>query len=108
MAKATTDSILNNLKGKLSKNSLNYFTTRYGKLVVSNYPTHRDPKKITPHQHELNVSFAQAVQQAKVELSDPQKRAEWQQRFEEQKTASEKPYVTLRNFVIAQLTKGNN
>ena len=103
MAKATTDSILNNLKGKLSKNSLNYFTTRYGKL-----PTHRDPKKITPHQHELNVSFAQAVQQAKVELSDPQKRAEWQQRFEEQKTASEKPYVTLRNFVIAQLTKGNN
>ncbi len=107
MAQAKPDNILKNLRGKLSKDSDNYFTTRYGKLVVSNYPRHRDPKKITSHQRELSASFAQAVQQAKIELADPQKRAVWQQRFEEQKTTSEKPYVVLRNFVIASLTKQN-
>ena len=72
--------------------------------VVSHYPKHKDPKKITAHQHDLNDKFRQAVSQAKIELTTPDRRAYWQEQFNNQPT-DQKQYKTLRGFVIAQLTK---
>lgn len=81
MAKATLEVPFSSISGRLSGGSEMYATTRFGETVISTYPKHRDPKKITAHQHALNANFAQAVAQAKVELSDPIRRAYWQDRF---------------------------
>ena len=77
-------------------------TNRFGRIVMSNYPKHRDPKTITPHQRELNSKFAQSVRQTKLEMADPARRAYWQQLFDQQKP---RQYATLRGFIIAQLNK---
>ncbi len=107
MATADYDHPISGMHGRIDRKSTTYHAQRWGKDVTSHYPLKRNKKKITKHQHELNKSFAEVVQQAKIELADPQKRAVWQQRFDEQKTTAEKPYVILRNFVIASLTKQN-
>ncbi len=114
MAKATLEVPFSSISGRLSGESEMYVTTRFGETVISTYPKHRDPKKITAHQHALNANFAQAVAQAKVELSDPIRRAYWQDRFTRYQrnpaasalSAPTAPrYKTLRGFLIAQLTK---
>ena len=128
MAKAKLEIPFSGMSGKLSGNSEFYLTHRYGKIVVSNYPKHRDPKNITPHQRELNSAFSQAVQQCKVEMSDPNRLAYWQDRYvayrkaankslarantqffdlpaDAPTSAKEKYYSTLRGFIIAQLRK---
>lgn len=81
MAKATLEVPFSSISGRLSGGSEMYATTRFGETVISTYPKHRDPKKITAHQRALNANFAQAVAQAKVELSDPIRRAYWQEQF---------------------------
>lgn len=81
MAKATLEVPFSSISGRLSGESEMYVTTRLGETVISTYPKHRDPKKITAHQRALNANFAQAVAQAKVELSDPIRRAYWQEQF---------------------------
>ncbi len=81
MAKATLEVPFSSISGRLSGESEMYATTRFGETVISTYPKHHDPKKITAHQRALNANFAQAVAQAKVELSDPIRRAYWQDRF---------------------------
>lgn len=114
MAKATLEVPFSSISGRLSGDNETYVTTRYGETVISNYPKHRDPKKITPHQRELNANFAQAVAQAKAELSDPIRRAYWQNLFDKHKQStankantdpSQPTYKTLRGFTLAQLTK---
>jgi hypothetical protein len=85
---------------------------RYGQTVISNYPKRRDPKKITAHQKDLNANFAQVVAQVKLELSDPVRRAYWQELFDKHRRATaNKPtaqrYKTLRGFTIARLTTLN-
>lgn len=81
MAKATLEVPFSSISGRLSGESEMYVTTRFGETVISTYPKHRDPKKITDRQRVLNANFAQAVAQAKVELSDPIRRAYWQEQF---------------------------
>ena len=103
MAKAELEYPFNSVSGKLSKDSEMYFTQRFGETVVSNYPKHKDPKKITAHQHNLNNNFRQAVTQATAELTDPDRKAYWLEQFNAQKEP--KKYKTLRGFVIAELTK---
>lgn len=121
MAKAKLEIPFAGLSGRLSGDSETYITTRYGETVISNYPKRRDPKKITVHQRELNTAFAGVVAQAKAELSDPVRRAYWQEQFDQYKqSTANKPitdsshptepsshptYKTLRGFTIAQLTK---
>ena len=103
MAKADLEVPFNSIRGKLDQESEIYYANRLGETVVSHYPKHKDPKKITAHQHDLNNNFRQAVTQATAELQDPQRRAYWQEQFNTQKEP--KKYKTLRGFVIAQLTK---
>ena len=128
MAKAELDILLNKLSGRLTGDSKFYTAHRYGQTVISNYPLHKDPKSITPHQRELNVSFGEASTQAKQELDNPERHEYWQNMYDQYKrlanrnlakanlqffgtkpdgTPSVSPdayYKTLRGFVIAQLT----
>jgi hypothetical protein len=111
MAQAELNISLDKMSGKIYGDSDIYISHRYGKTVISHYPKHRDPSKITPHQRELNSSFAQISKQAKQELADPARRAYWQQRYDEYKSTAKpagKYYFTLRGFVIGQLAKTND
>ena len=108
MAQAELNITIDKMSGKIYGNSDVYIANRNGKTVISHYPKHRDPKSITQHQRELNTSFARISKQAKLELADPEKRAAWQQRYDEYKAnynSKDKYYFTLRGFVIAQLSK---
>lgn len=121
MAKAELEIPFSSIRGRISHDSATYVTTRYGQTVISNYPKHRDPKKITPRQRELNTAFAQAVAQTKAELADPVRRAYWQNLFDRHKKStanktntnsfhsagpsSHPTYKTLRGFTLAHLTK---
>lgn len=131
MAQAELNITIDKLSGKIYGDSDVYIAHRYGKTVISHYPRHRDPNNITPHQRELSAQFGQISKQAKAELSDPERRAYWQARYDEyRRLASEnlalanitffgtpdgqpsipanKYYFTLRGFVIGQLRKQNN
>ena len=105
MAKAELEYPFNSVTGKLSKDSEMYFTQRFGETVVSNYPKHKDPTKITDKQKARYAIFQQAVAQADIILHDPEQKQEWQVRFEAQKRTAKKPYKQLRNFIIATITK---
>ena len=110
MAKAELNISLDKMSGKIYGNSDVYIAHRYGKTVISHYPKHRDTSTFTPHQRELNASFAQISKQAKQELDDPARRAYWLERYNEYKAhikPSDKYYFTLRGFVIGQLSKNN-
>ena len=106
MAKADLEVPFSGIHGKISKDSDIYYTNRYGKTVVSNYPRHKDPKKITTAQHAQQATFREAVAQATAILQDPGQRAYWSERFAHQPTTG-KQYKVLQNFIIAQLMKDN-
>ena len=105
MAKTELEVPFNGLHGRLDHESEIYFTNRFGETVVSHYPKHKDPKKISDRQKARHAVFHDAVAEADRQLKDPQTAAEWQQRFEEQKRTAKKPYRLLRNFVIATIAK---
>ena len=128
MAKAELDILLNKLQGRLTGDSQFYVTNRYGKTVISNYPMHKDPKKISAQQRANSSAFGQASKQVKLELSDPERLAYWQDQYAQYTKlanknlsranaqffdidpnttppAKQKYYSTLRGFIIAQLTK---
>ena len=107
MADVSFKDPVDQLNGRINHKSDTYFCTRMGKKVVSHYPLHKNSKKITPLQRDAFANFGQAVHQAKIELADPERKAFWQQLFDKQKQTAEKPYLILRNFVIASLTKQN-
>lgn len=103
MAKADLEVPFAGIHGRIGHDSEIYYTQRYGKTVVSNYPKRRDPKTISDRQKTLNANFQAAVQRAGAELSAPVRRAHWQTLFDQQPAPPK--YKVLRNFVIAQLTK---
>lgn len=121
MAKAELSVLIDKLSGRINGKSRVYTSLRYGQTVVSTYPLHRDPKKISTRQRELNTQFTQAVKQCKLEMADSERLAYWQDRYAAyQKAAnknlsrankdffgapSDKYYSTLRGFIIAQLRK---
>lgn len=130
MAKAELDILLNKLQGRLTGDSKFYLTHRYGKTIVSNYPKHLDPKKMTEGQKANNNAFTQAVKQCKVEMNNPERLAYWTDRYEAYKKAAnknsaianaeffgmkdgipnipaDKYYSTLRGFIIGQLSIKN-
>lgn len=111
MAKATLEVPFSSISGRLSGESEMYVTTRFGETVISTYPKYRDPKKITAHQRALNANFAQAVAQAKVELSDPIRRAYWQEQFTQYKrnpaaytSASASASASSASFSVSETT----
>ena len=110
MAQAELNISLDKMSGKIYGDSDVYIAHRYGKTVISHYPKHRDTSTFTPHQRELNASFANISKQAKQELADPTRHAYWQSLYDSYNAhlkASDKYYFTLRGFVIGQLSKQN-
>ena len=126
MAKAELSIFLEKLQGRLTGNSKLYATNRHGRTVISNYPMHKDPDTISAQQKANSTAFAQASKQAKLELSDPDRHAFWQEQYNQYKrlanknltkanthffgpdspaVTKKKYYTTLRGFVIAQLSK---
>lgn len=132
MAQAELNITIDKLSGKIYGDSDVYIAHRYGKTVISHYPRTKDPKSITAHQRELSATFGQISKQAKAELSDPERRAYWQARYDEYTklavdnlakanltffgtddgtpsgiptVPTDKYYFTLRGFIIAQLRK---
>ena len=105
MAIIDLDNPVSGIHGSINQDSEIYYAQRLGTTVVSHYPKHKDPKKITDHQRDLNNRFSKAVTQASEILQNPELRAEWQTRFEEQKHTTKKPYKLFRNFIIATLIK---
>lgn len=128
MARAELDIILDKLQGRLTGNSRFYVTNRYGKTVISNYPLHKDNRKHSANQRATFSSFGECSKRAKSELSDPERLAYWQNRYDEYKRmasrslnranerffgidpnttpqSKQKYYVTLRGFIIAHLRK---
>ena len=126
MAKAELDILLDKLSGRLTGDSKFYTTHRHGKTIVSNYPLHLDPKKMTDGQKANTGAFGQAVKQCKIEMSEPERLAYWTERYEAYKKAAnrnlakanaeffgvtngvpnvpkDKYYSTLRGFIIGQL-----
>ena len=126
MAKAELDILLSKLKGRLTGDSEFYVTNRHGKTVISNYPLHKNKKKLTANQRATFASFGECSKRAKAELSDPARLAYWQEQYADYKAlaakslsranrrffgenstaaAQGKYYTTLRGFIIAQLRK---
>ena len=126
MAKAELDILLNKLRGRITGDSDFYATHRNGKTIISNYPKHRDPKKISATQHANSGTFGQAVKQCKAEMNEPARLAYWQEQYAAYKQLADKSlarannhffgidpnttlpsqqkyYSTLRGFIIAQL-----
>jgi len=126
MAKAELDILLDKLSGRLTGDSKFYTTHRHGKTIISNYPLHLDPKKMTEGQKANTDAFGQAVKQCKIEMSEPERLAHWTERYEAYKKAAnknlakanaqffgetngvpnvpkDKYYETLRGFIIGQL-----
>lgn len=126
MAKAELDILLSKLQGRLTGDNEFYVTNRHGKTVISNYPLHKNKKKLTANQRATFASFGECSKQAKAELSDPARLAYWQEQYADYKAltakslsranrrffgenstaaAQGKYYTTLRGFIIAQLRK---
>ena len=121
MAKAKLAIPFESMNGKLDGKSEIYMTKRFGRMVMSNYPLHKNPKSITANQRANSASFGEASKQCKVEMSDPERLAYWQNLYEQYRkianknlkkantrffgTPSDKYYSTLRGFIIAQLRK---
>lgn len=131
MAKAELDMLLDKLSGRLTGDSKFYTTYRHGRTIVSNYPLHLDPKKMTEGQRANSNVFGQAVKQCKIEMSEPERLAYWTERYEAYKKAAnknlskanmeffgatngvpnvpkDKYYETLRGFIIGQLRVQTN
>ena len=125
MASVTPASPFESISGKLSKNERIVMRTRNGRMhayVIQNPYT----GPLAESRKKAISAFAEAVNQCKVEMSDPARLAYWQSRYADYKTlaakslsranrrffgddstaaAQDKYYTTLRGFIIAQLRK---
>ncbi len=71
MAKAELDILLSKLKGRLTGDSEFYVTNRHGKTVISNYPLHKNKKKLTANQRATFASFGECSKQQEPQPRQP-------------------------------------
>ncbi len=100
------------LRGKLGRESDIIYRTRFGRNHA--YRLLHPYKGPLAESRKAAISqFSQAVEQCKLELADPERKAYWQKEFERyQRRANrrffgprdKKKYATLRGYVIAQLS----
>ncbi len=89
------------MSGSVDANQKLSFRTRFGKTHPYHYTTTTyQPNSEAQQAHRL--AFSEARQQAKLELQDTQKHANWLSLFKKQKK-----YVRLDCFVVAELLKRN-
>ncbi len=102
MAKLTPSDLIHDMSGKLSPTERVSMRTRFGKVHTYTY---RHPSTAAPAESQLKARerFSESRRQAKLELQDPVKHAEWLAKFKKQKR-----YVRLDCFVSAELLKAQN
>ena len=115
MAKVIPAAPFEKLSGKLSANERIVMRVRYGKMeaYVVQHPYKGKPSE--NRQKSINA-FGQAVQQAKTEMSNPDRLAYWQQQYAQYRAEiskhapaqGTKTYSTLRGYIIAQLANNND
>ncbi len=89
------------MSGQVDANQKLSFRTRFGQT----HPYHYTTTTYRPNseaQQAHRAAFSEARRQAKLELQDPKKHADWLSRFKKQKK-----YVRLDCFVVAELLKRN-
>ena len=105
MAKATLNKKYKSYTGAMPPNDHRfYLTNRYGEVIISHCPEHRDPSSITEAQRRAFQLIKEASAKADAELSDPSKHDEWLHKwYASSADRRAKHYKTLRGFVIAQI-----
>ncbi|MBR0296909.1 MAG: hypothetical protein IJQ95_05945 [Paludibacteraceae bacterium] len=112
MAKVIPATPFESLSGKLSANEHIVMRVRNGKMhayAIQN--PYKGP--LAESRKRAIASFAQAVTQAKTEMSNPDRLAYWQQQYAQYRAEiskhapaqGTKTYSTLRGYIIAQLAK---
>lgn len=94
--------------GRTNSKSTIYFHERWGKRYQSNYPLHKNPKKITDAQRAQQAAFKTATEEMKRVMEDPILSAEYRREFEQQLAHPRpgmKTYSIFRNFLIAKFSK---
>ena len=119
MAKVEPSLPFDHFSGKLSRNEHIVMRTRYGRTYAYAY-RHPYTGPISENRKPIISAFSQAVKQCKVEMSDPERLAYWQERYAQYNklakrnpakaneqfigTKTDKYYVSLRGFIIASLS----
>ena len=119
MAKVDPALSFDHFSGKLSRNEHIVMRTRYGRTYAYAY-RHPYTGPISENRKPVISAFSQAVKQCKVEMSDPERLAYWQERYAQYNklakrnpakaneqfigTQTDKYYVSLRGFIIASLS----
>ena len=119
MAKVEPSLPFDHFSGKLSRNEHIVMRTRYGRTHAYAY-RHPYTGPISENRKPIISAFSQASKQCKVEMSDPERLAYWQDRYAQYDklakrnpakaneqfigTKTDKYYVSLRGFIIASLS----
>jgi len=119
MARLELANPFDEMSGKFSKTDRIVMRTRYGKTHAYAY-RHPYTGPISENRKPIISAFSQAVKQCKVEMSDPQRLAYWQDLYAQYTklakrntvkanrqfvgTSSDKYYLTLRGFIIATIS----
>ena len=119
MARIELATPFDEMSGKLSSNERIVMRTRYGRTEAYAY---RHPYKgpISENRKPIIKAFSNAVKQCKIEMSEPDRLAYWQDRYAQYTklarrnttkanakfigTNTDKFYLTLRGFIIASLS----
>lgn len=119
MAKVEPSVAFDNFSGKLSRKERIVMRTRYGRTeAYAILNPYKGP--ISVNRKPVISAFSQAVKQCKLEMSDADRLAYWQDRYTQYlkiarrntiranaqflNTPSDKYYVTLRGFIIASIS----
>lgn len=119
MAKVQPSLPFDNFSGKLSSGERIVMRTRFGRTEAYAY-NHPYTGPISENRKPIINAFSQAVKQCKLEMSDPERLAYWQDRYAQYDklarrnpakanmqfigTKTDKYYVSLRGFIIASLS----
>ena len=103
MAQITTNSIIDSISGKLDKNEQVVFRTRNGKKTA--YILHKSEKEATESQLRYREIFRQASANAKADIANHKKLAQWQKVVADPNNKHTSPYFAALAHHIQQLKK---
>ncbi len=103
MAQVTTLSIIDSISGKLDKNEKIVFRTRNGKKTA--YIHHKSEKSATEAQNTYREIFRQASANAKADMENPKKLAQWKKVAADPENKYTSSYFAALTHYIKQLKK---
>ena len=103
MAEITTLSIIDSISGKLDKDEQIVFRTRNGKKTA--YVYHKKEHVATEGQSTYREIFRQASANAKADIANPKKLAQWQKVVDDPENKYTSPYFAALAHYIQHLKK---